>query len=246
MNYRTSFPKIIAHQGLCVNGHKNTIPAFKAAVDAKIEMIELDVHETRDGHFIVYHDDALKPGMQPWSRLTYTQVQDLTGGDDRAPKLEDCLSAIGPVAVDIEIKHCRNVANLVRTLSALKPSPGSVVSSFNNSLLKQMHAGGIPLPLLLLVSLDRRQTLTQNLRNASICIVPYFLPKFLDGLAVHYTLSHKIMINVLQRKEATMFVWTVDDPKKMRKFISLGVDGIITNDPQRLQALKTEINRNDL
>ena len=244
MNYRTSFPKIIAHQGLCVNGNKNTIPAFKAAKDAEIEMIEMDVHETRDGHFMVFHDDALHPGLPSWNQLTYAQVQALTAGDDRAPKLEDCLNAIGSLAVNIEIKHCRSVTSLVRTLSASKPPPGSVVSSFNYALLKQMHAAGVQLPLLLLVSLDRRQTLTQNLRNASICIAPYFLPKFLDGLAVHYMLAHKTMIKILQPKGVTVFVWTVDDPNQMRKFISLDVDGIVTNDPQQLQALKAETNIN--
>jgi glycerophosphoryl diester phosphodiesterase len=118
-----------------------------------------------------------------------------------------------------------------------------VVSSFNYVLLKQLHAGGIQLPLLLLVSLDRRQPLSQNLRNASICIAPYFLPKFLDGLAVHYMLARKTMIKILQPKGATVFVWTVDDPNQMRKFISWDVDGIITNDPQQLQALKSERNQ---
>jgi len=73
------FPKIISHRGVCRRQIENTIPAFKAAKDAKVDMIEMDVHETGDGRFIVVHDGRLDPDTPPWRNLTYPQVRAVTG-----------------------------------------------------------------------------------------------------------------------------------------------------------------------
>jgi len=241
MDHRKPFPKIISHQGLRVKGITNTIPAFKAAVAAKTDMIEMDVQETRDGHFIIHHDISLNRDAPPWGNLSYAQVLYRTGRDDRAPKFCDCLDAIGTVPVDLEIKSCRSVTNIVRELSAAALPPGSVLSSSNYDLLKRLHAAGTLLPLYLIVSLHHRQTRWQNFRNVAFCIAPHWLPKFLSGVAVHYRLAYKTMIKVLQSKGAGVFVWTVDSPEQMRKFILLGVDGIITNNLHRLQAFAKEL-----
>ena len=243
MDYRKPFPKIIAHQGLQVNGLKNTIAAFLAAVAAKTDMIEMDVHETRDGHFIIYHDNCFNLDAPPWGNLTYTQVLDLTGRDDRAPKLSDSLAAIGPVPVDLEIKSCRSALNFARELSVCPPAAGSIISSSNYNLLKQLHATGLQLPLYLIVSLLHRETRWQNFRNVALGLTAHLLPKFLSGVAVHHRLAHKATVAALQRKGTAVLVWTVDHPEQMQKFISLGVDGIITNDLHRLQALATRYAR---
>ena len=167
----------------------------------------------------------------------HAQVQDITPHDDCPPTLLDCLKAIGFTPVDIEIKSYVNISNLVKELEASSPPPGSVISSFDLHLLKRLHATGVKLPLLLIVSLSMRQTMAQNLRNASLCIAPQLLPKFLDGVAVNHHLAHKAFIKGLQRNGGTVFVWTVDEQTTMEKFISWEVDGIVTNYPERIQKL---------
>lgn len=231
------FPKIIAHRGLCSRHKENTIPAFKAAIEANVAMIELDVHETRDGRLIVFHDNALTPSSPTWGNLTHAQIQDMTPQDDRPPILLECLNAIGLTPVDIEIKSYLNVANLLKELEAAAPPPGSVISSADFHLLKRLHATGVNLPLLLIVSISMQQTTAQILRNASLCVSPQLLPKFLDGVAVQHHLAHKILIKSLQRNGRTVFVWTVDEPTTIEKFISWEVDGVITNYPERIQNL---------
>ena len=232
------FPKIIAHRGVCRRQIENTIPAFKAAKDAKVDMIEMDVHETGDGRFIVVHDGRLDPDTPPWRNLTYPQVRAVTGHDDRAPLLSDCLAAIRPVPVNIEIKHFRSPDNFSKELDASPISEGSVVSSSHVSLLEGLHRRGPGLPLMLVVSISRRRTLKENMRNAAWCIVPGLLPGFLDGAAVHHKLLRKSFVRSLHRRGRRVFVWTVDDRRDMEKFISWKVDGIISNCPHRLQALK--------
>jgi glycerophosphoryl diester phosphodiesterase len=238
LDHINHFPKIIAHRGFSARHIENTIPAFKAAVSAKVEMIEMDVHETRDGNFIVHHDNSLNQNTPSWSNLTYEQVQNLTDHDDRAPLLSDCLKAIGSTPVNIEIKSYVNTVSLVNKLKASSLSPGSVISSYDYNLLKLLHTKGVILPLILNVAISNRLTWGKNIRNAYLCLAPQLLPKFLDGLSVHYSLAHKFLIKCLQSKRSTVFVWTVDELARMKKFVSLGVDGIITNYPDRLYELR--------
>jgi glycerophosphoryl diester phosphodiesterase len=234
------FPKIISHRGFSDRYIENTIPAFKAAMDARIEMIEIDIHETRDGHFIVYHDDRLNQNSPPWDRLIYSQVQSLTSNDDRAPLLSNCLEAIRSIPMDIEIKGCASVDNLLETLNGSSFMEGSFISSSNYDILLQLHKRGVHLPLILIVSISRQQTIKQNLQNAILCILPSFLPRFLHGVAVHYPIARKTFIQRLQQGGLKVFVWTVDDSENMKKYVSWRVDGIISNYPHRLQDIKRQ------
>ena len=238
MNGIDHFPKIISHRGFSNRHTENTIPALKAAVDAEVEMIEIDVHETRDGRFIVYHDDRLDQNTPPWNRLTYSQVQSLTSHDDRAPLLSDCIEATRSIPVDIELKRCINTINFLDTLKALSLLEGSLISSSNFDLLLQLHKSGTQLPLLLIVSISKRHTIKQNYQNVMLCVFPGLLPVFLDGVAVHYPIARKTLIQRMQKGGSRVFVWTVDDRKNMEKYVAWRVDGIITNYPHRLQDIK--------
>jgi glycerophosphoryl diester phosphodiesterase len=232
------FPKIISHRGVCRRHIENTIPALKAAEDEKVDMIEMDVHETGDGRFIVVHDHRLDPDTPPWRNLTYSQVRAVTGHDDRAPLLWECLAAIRSVPVNIEIKHLRRPDNFLKELEASPILDGSVVSSSHVGLLERIRRSGFGRPLMMVISISRRRTLKENLRNAVWCMFPGLLPRFLDGAAVHRKLLRKNFVRRFHRRGGRVFVWTVDDRKDMEKFIAWKVDGIISNCPHRLQALK--------
>ncbi len=59
-------PSIIAHRGASGLAPENTLPAFRAAIEAGADGIELDVHLTRDGHLAVHHDYRIS---MEWARL---------------------------------------------------------------------------------------------------------------------------------------------------------------------------------
>jgi glycerophosphoryl diester phosphodiesterase len=238
MKHQKHFPKIVSHRGYGSQHSENMISALKTAVDAKVEMIEIDVHETRDGHFIVHHGNSLNCDTPSWSSLTFSQLQHFTALDESAPLLSDCLKEIGSIPVDIEIKSCVNAGNLVKEIEISFLSQGSFMSSSDYDLLKQLYVKGIKIPLTLIVAISSRRSIRQNIFNARLCIAPHLLPGFLDGVAVYHRLAHKIFINNLQRKGFKVFVWTVDEPKEMERFIALGVNGIITNYPDRLNELR--------
>jgi glycerophosphoryl diester phosphodiesterase len=170
--------------------------------------------------------------------LTYSQVQSVTSHDDRAPLLSDCLEATRSVPVDIELKCCTSIDNLMEILKLSSLLEGSFISSSNYNLLLQLYKRGIQLPLILIVSISKRRNVKQNIQNAMLCILPGLLPGFLDGVAVHYPIVRKTFIESIQQKGSKVFVWTVDDREKMEKYVSWRVDGIISNYPHRLQEIK--------
>lgn len=230
-------PKIIAHRGFCKRHIENTIPALRAAAAEGAEMVEMDVHETRDGRFIVHHDSALNHHTPPFRYLTYEQIQKLTENDDRCPLLSDCLTAIGSMPADLEIKRCENVNNLFGELEKSPPPPGSVVSSFDLPLLGNLYAEGINLPILLLITISIRQALWRNVRSAVFCVIPKLLPEFLYGVALDHCIAHKRLIGRFKGNGSRVFVWTVNEPEEIEKIISMGVDGIITDCPDRMRKL---------
>ena len=237
MERQKYFPKIIAHQGYGSQHSKNMPLALRTAAAAQVEMIEIDVHETRDGRFIVHHDDSIHRDSPPWCHLTYAQVQQFTNHDKRAPLLSDCLKAVGSTPVDIEIKSYVNTSRLVRELRTSSLSPDSIISSGDFHVLRQLHISGIEIPLILILAISNRRSIRQNVMNAMLCIAPQRLPTFLKGVSAYHYLAHKRFIYNLQRNGKKVFVWTVDEKKEMKKFISLGVNGIITNYPDRLYKL---------
>jgi len=237
MERQKYFPKIIAHQGYGSQHSKNMPLALRTAAAAQVEMIEIDVHETRDGRFIVHHDDSIHRDSAPWRYLTYAQVQRFANHDERAPLLSDCLKAVGSTPVDIEIKSYVNTSRLVRELRTSSLSPDSIISSGDFHVLRQLHISGIEIPLILILAISNRRSIRQNVMNAMLCIAPQRLPTFLKGVSAYHYLAHKRFIYNLQRNGKKVFVWTVDEKKEMKKFISLGVNGIITNYPDRLYKL---------
>ena len=71
------FPTIVAHRGLKGAQHiENTVPAFRAAIAAHADMIELDIHETKDGQLIVYHNNARYkyPALEPTTFYRYPKA----------------------------------------------------------------------------------------------------------------------------------------------------------------------------
>lgn len=230
-------PKIIAHQGYGSQHSEQMFSALRAATAAPVAMIEIDVHETRDGHFVVHHDDALQRGSPVWRQMTYSQLQQFEDHHERAPLLSDCLKVIGSTPVDIEIKSYLDADRLVRELHTSILSPGSIISSADYDVLRQLHSRGIEIPLVLILAISHRRSIRQNIMNTLLCLAPRRLPRILEGVAVHHRLARKRLVYKLRCLGIKVFVWTVDEKRAMKKFIALGVDGIITNFPDRLYKL---------
>lgn len=101
--------KIIAHRGNTANQPENTLSAFRAALDAGANAIELDVHLSKDGELIVHHDYYLGnpdngEGTLPDQESTYIKTLKISDSE-HIPTLEEVFAAIGDkLQYEIELK----------------------------------------------------------------------------------------------------------------------------------------------
>ncbi len=227
-------PKIVSHGGYTSAHPENTIAAFSSAAGAGVDMIEMDIHETSDGGFVVHHHSRLSKDSPLWRDISSAEIREMMGDDPRAPGLVSCLDAIGRIPVNLDVKSCREASNIVRYFRN-KPLPAdSILSSFNYKLLVQLHKIGFELPLFLNTSISAKRPVLHNIRSAAFSLFPRFVPRHLCGLSVNQRLTTERLVRSLHRRGFLIYVWTADDLGHIRTLSEWGVDGIITNLPTPL------------
>ena len=239
---QTAKPLVIAHRGASAVAPQNTMAAFRKAVELKSDGIELDIHLSADGIPVVIHEaivDATTNGHGRVAELIIAQLQELDAGSsfdpafagERIPTLEQVLQAFPNVLLNVELKCFspfdrgleRTVISLVKELGRQQHV---LFSSFNPLSLRRawriapdiriglLLAPNLPLPL-------RRAWL------ASLC--PH------QARHPHHTMVTPDYMAWAKKRGYQVNPWTVDDPDEMRRLISLGVHGIITNVPDVLR-----------
>jgi glycerophosphoryl diester phosphodiesterase len=145
----------IAHRGFSELYPENTMLAFNMAADYGADMIELDVHMSRDGRLVVIHDDTVdrtSDGSGYVKELTLEELRELDFGHGRTfsgplpiPLLEDVIDGFsGRVMLNIEIKNCpmqyQGIEAEIVSLLKKKDRSGSVViSSFDHYSLERVR-----------------------------------------------------------------------------------------------------------
>lgn len=145
--------QVVAHRGGVNWGPENTLATFEIAIAKKVDYIEMDVRQTKDGVFVLMHDktiDRTTNGMGPINELTWDEVKDLDAGSwfgdsfvgEKIPKLSDVLIAIdGRILPDIDFK-AGDPTKLVKLLEEhgyLDGRPLTLYSG-NHDLIKQVQS----------------------------------------------------------------------------------------------------------
>ncbi len=223
----------IGHRGASGYEPENTLRSFRRAVALGADMIELDVHLTKDGRVVVIHDDTVDrttDGKGKVGRMTFAEIKKLDAGQgERIPTLEEALGAVvGKAAVDIEIKGeglAGSVAKVVKERLDQGAEPEDfVISSFSRSELSGI-AATLNLRKVLLTKGAPQRAITSALDLGAWGIGAPSEKASGDGIA-------KVHANGLK-----LFLWTAheaDERSAIDKYRKLGVDGIFSNFPDRL------------
>jgi glycerophosphoryl diester phosphodiesterase len=227
----------IAHRGASSRFPENTRAAFEGAIDAGADMCELDVQLSRDGALVVIHDDTVDRttgGHGAVAAMTLEQLKRLDAGvsfgseskGERIPTLDEVFTFVGGrCALNIELKSAgleKKVCAAIRDHDALATT---IVSSFDWDALdriRQLH------PSVRVGLLASRWPV--RLLGAATAIKAHAIHPRADIVTEDLcTAAHERLLDV--------YTWTVDDLDTMRKLIAYGVDGIMTNYPERLRML---------
>lgn len=225
--------KFIAHRGLSGLELENTISAFVAAGNRSYIGIETDVHVTRDGKFVVFHDDTtgrLCDKDFVLSKTDYKTLKSLTlkpqknrtiGSDFVIPDLKDYLvicAAYNKIAV-LELKERMSPDDIKLIYAEVEKyydTKKTIFISFSLDNLKDLR--------------DQQpnaniQYLVQSFDNKIIKILKDY--KF--DLDIGYWVCSKEAIETCHKNGIKVNCWTVDNPGDAERLIDYGVDYITTN-----------------
>jgi glycerophosphoryl diester phosphodiesterase len=243
-------PLLVAHRGGSALKPENTLAAFLDA-DAlwKADMIELDVHATADGHCVVMHDptvDRTTNGTGPVAAMTLAEIQALDAGYQftqdggktyplrgqhiRVPTIEEVFAALPAMRFTVEVKTAAAQVPLFRAIAEYQATGRVVAAGERNAYRTLFHAyrGAI--------SASFEQGLPfyvmHRLRLSTFAPMRCDVVQMSEWFRGRRMLSPRL-VRDLHARGVQVHVWTVNDMADMHRLLDWGVDGLITDYPDR-------------
>ncbi len=226
---------IIGHRGASGYAPENTLTSFAKALEFGVNAIELDVHLAKSGELVVMHDETLDRttnGRGAIADKTLDEIRKYTcNGGEKVPTLNEVLDLVQRrCIVNVELKGpltAKPVADLMKEYIKEKGwgYEDFFVSSFDHHELLAFH-----------------QLLPEVKTGALLEGIPFQYAAFAEEIgASHAVLYHqtvnKAFVEDAHRRGILVFIYTVNDPLEIPFLQEIGVDGIITNYPDRFTDL---------
>lgn len=225
-------PLVIGHRGAMGHETENTIASIEKAMELGVDMIEIDVFQVKSGETVVFHDATLDSltnaggKIEDWNYFELRKV--VVNGGHKIPLLQDVLKTIEhKTRLNIELKGSGTtdrVNFIVNTYIRDKgwKTEDFLISSFKWDELKAMRAINANIPIAVLTEEDPADAIP--------------IAKELNAEAINPNFEMLNAENNLKIQEAgfKIYTWTVNEPEDIMAMKRFGVDGIITNYPERV------------
>jgi glycerophosphoryl diester phosphodiesterase len=241
-------PIRFAHRGSRVLWPENTMVAFQGAVDLGYRYIETDVHVSRDGRVVIFHDDMLERLTNGVGQFVDHDWKDLKGLDAAhgfkpedgfplrgrgigMPSLEEAVATFPDVCFNIDLKQPGIATAVAAEVRRLGIEGRVMIGSFHDRRIRAFRraAPGVATsagPGEVARMLARKPT-------AGIGADAYQVPERGSGVRV----VTRRFIDRAHAADKQVHVWTVNEATDMRRLLDLGVDGIVTDRPDVLNAV---------
>jgi len=233
--------RVIAHRGFSGAAPENTIAAVRAAIAIKADMVEIDVTLTSDGHIVVIHDETLDRttnGSGEIFQFTLAELRELDAGSwfdpgfagEPIPTLDDVLDEVeGRILLNVEIKSEAVDRGVVEKVAATIREHGMidevVISSFSPTALRQMRS-------------EAPEIRTAVLYNKKFHQGRDVVDIVTDLGAGVFNIKRQRLTRKMRRRcienNIPIGIYTVNDPRRMRRLVEKGIDAIFTDHPDRL------------
>lgn len=233
----------IGHKGADHIAPGNTAASFDAALAHGCDMVEFDVLDeraedgvTRTGRLVLAHDlkDAKRPGV-----LTLEEGLDHLAGD-----------AFAGIELDVDLKTHGYEQRVIEALRERGMESRTLISTMETVSLPVVRAHSDTVRLGWSVPKVKRNYLanpiTKPLAIAVVARLRRTVPRMVarairagevDAVMSHFSLVTPHFVRAVEAAGGELYVWTVDDAARIRKFEAMGVTGVITNDPRLFDPL---------
>jgi glycerophosphoryl diester phosphodiesterase len=217
----------VGHRGAAGHAPENTLAAIRSGISLGVDFVELDVRRTRDGRLAVMHDERVNRttnGSGLISEMTWDELQLLNAGHgEPVPCVESALAAASERAgVILEAKAPGIGPDLFNTVQASAFSGPVIYASF---LQAEIHA------IRRIDPQARTMALTESIPPSGAAFARA-ANAMLVGLA-HESATAEF-INALHDAGLEVMLYTVNEPSLIARAIDFGVDGVISDYPERV------------
>lgn len=253
-DFLSPMPRVVAHRGDSANFPENTLPAFISGAKMGIDVIETDVHLTRDGEIVIWHDPTLERNTDGEGALEihtlkelkkldagYTFTKDggktfpFRGKGVQLCTLSEALEACPDERFNIDLKSQEEdiVETYIDVIRKHHAENRVCTASFHLSNLKKLRK----LAPDFLTSVSTLEVAPLVFRTKLHMLPSSFDRKIIFQVPVKQygiTIINKRFIDEMHKRDAVVMVWTINDEKEMERLYSMGVDTIMTDDPALL------------
>ena len=250
-------PLVMAHRGGAGLWPENTMYGFERAVDLGVDMLETEIHSTADNILVLMHDstvDRTTNGSGPIRAFTLEELKTLDAGYNwtsdggqtfpfrgsgiTVPTLEEVFTALPTARINIDIKQEKPslVEPLCKTIRTFDMKDKVMVASFNSKVLKAFRrvcpevttsAGTGEVAFFFMVNMVFLGAVYRPACQA------FQVPEYSSGIRV----LTKRFVETAHGLNLAVHVWTINEVTDMKRLLALGVDGIVTDYPDRLISL---------
>ncbi|MBU1075400.1 glycerophosphodiester phosphodiesterase [Patescibacteria group bacterium] len=238
----------IGHRGACGYEPENTLISFKKAIELGADMIELDVHLTKDNEVVVIHDETLNRTTNGKGGLREKDLSEIKSyrtkeKDQEIPTLQELIDEVkDKVEINIEIKLEDTAMEVVKIVKRNGIEKNVVISSNHAKQLRAVKDAAPDVRTALLyyaTKTDRGLPVLVFFARIAFCCIKKLISKRLKQAQAEYLnlthfLTKKKFIDELHELGYKVNIWTVNKAKTIEKMKKIGVDGIITNYPDRI------------
>ena len=251
------YPLVIAHQGGDGLWPGDTMYAFEHAVALGVDVLEMDLHITKDGVLVVMHDESVDRttnGTGFLEEMTLEEIKQLDAGYDWSlddgvtypyrgqgiiiPTLEEVFQAFPNYHMTIEIK--KTVRSMAEPFCSLIREYGMqdkvLVASFHNERMDEFRQVCPEV-----ATSSARQETTIFVLMSKAFLGRLYSPKFYALQVPEESSGIMVMtaqfVRAAHERNLRVEPWTIDDREQMQLYIDWGVDGIITDRPDLMLEL---------
>jgi glycerophosphoryl diester phosphodiesterase len=217
----------IGHRGAAGHAPENTIAAIRAGISLDVDFVELDVQRTRDGRLVVVHDNTLDrttSGAGSVCEMRWDELQLLDAGNgERVPSVETALAAAsGRAGVILEAKAPGIGPDLFHAVNESAFSGSVIYASF-------LHA-----EILAIRRIDPQAKTMFLIDTVPVSGASFARESNATLVGVPLRSASAESIAALHRAGSDVLFYTLNEPSQIALAIDLGVDGIISDYPERV------------
>lgn len=217
----------VGHRGAAGHAPENTLAAIQKGIALGVDFVELDVRRTADGVLVILHDETVNrttDGNGRVDRLFLRDIEKLNAGNgEHVPTLEEVLKiAAGKAGLMLELKAEGVAHQTVESVREAGFKAPVIYASFLHKELTHVRAADPEASLMVLFGGLSRASVVRAIQYGS------------SYVGLRHDKATRALVDSFHRADLLVFVYTANTPRDIQHALSLDVDGVISNFPDRI------------